>query len=316
MSKSVGDFFVERLYEWGVRTIFGYPGDGINGVLGALDRAEGKIQFIQVRHEEMAAFMAAAHAKFTGEPGVCLSTGGPGAAHLVTGLYDAKCDHVPVLAICGQAPTTARGAHYQQELNLERLFQDVADYVYEASQPSQVRHLLDRAMRTALGRNGVSVLVLPNDLQEKPYEDPPRKHGSVFSGIGYTKPRVVPYEADLQQGHAIEDPALVTGPPHPAYGTPQLQGLEGLARGDGQGDTRALVERGDERRTGLHVQDRPTVTISRHGNGLTERGDGRGRRRHQCATGHLGQSEGLGVGAFHTRCLATKGPLSQGTLSS
>ncbi|NIA52874.1 thiamine pyrophosphate-requiring protein [Massilia sp. TW-1] len=199
MSKTVGDFFVERLYEWGVRTIFGYPGDGINGVLGALQRFGGKIEFIQVRHEEMAAFMAAAHAKFTGEPGVCLSTGGPGAAHMVTGLYDAKMDHVPVLAICGQAPTTARGAHYQQELNLDRLFQDVADYVYEASQPSQVRHLLDRAMRTARGRNGVSVLVLPNDLQEKAYEDPPRKHGNVFSGIGYTKPRIVPYEADLQR---------------------------------------------------------------------------------------------------------------------
>jgi pyruvate dehydrogenase (quinone) len=199
MSKTVGDFFVERLYEWGVRTIFGYPGDGINGVLGALDRAGGKIQFIQVRHEEMAAFMASAHAKFTGEPGVCLSTGGPGATHMVTGLYDAKMDHVPVLAICGQAPTTSRGAHYQQELNLERLFQDVADYVYEASQPSQVRHLLDRAMRTALGRKGVSVIVLPNDLQEKPYEDPPRKHGNIFSGIGYTKPRVVPYEADLHR---------------------------------------------------------------------------------------------------------------------
>jgi len=199
MSKTVGDFFVERLYEWGVRTIFGYPGDGINGVLGALDRLKGKIQFIQVRHEEMGAFMAAAHAKFTGEPGVCLSTGGPGAAHMVTGLYDAKMDHVPVLAITGQAPTTARGAHYQQELNLERLFQDVADYVYEASQPSQVRHLLDRAMRTALGRNGVSILVLPNDVQDKPYEEPARKHGNVFSGIGYTKPRVVPYEADLQR---------------------------------------------------------------------------------------------------------------------
>ncbi|MCS0585282.1 thiamine pyrophosphate-requiring protein [Massilia pinisoli] len=199
MSKTVGDFFVERLYEWGVRTIFGYPGDGINGVLGALQRFGGKIEFIQVRHEEMAAFMASAHAKFTGEPGVCLSTGGPGAAHMVTGLYDAKMDHVPVLAICGQAPTTSRGAHYQQELNLDRLFQDVADYVYEASQPSQVRHLLDRAMRTARGRNGVSVVVLPNDLQEKAYEDPPRKHGNVFSGIGYTKPRIVPYEADLQR---------------------------------------------------------------------------------------------------------------------
>ena len=177
MSKTVGDFFVERLYEWGVRTIFGYPGDGINGVLGALQRSKHKIEFIQVRHEEMAAFMASAHAKFTGQPGVCLSTGGPGAAHLVTGLYDAKLDHMPVLAICGQSAQTARGAHYQQEVNLDRLFQDVADYVHEAAVPSQVRHLLDRAMRTVLGRNGIGVLVLPNDLQEKPYEDPPRKHG-------------------------------------------------------------------------------------------------------------------------------------------
>lgn len=199
MSKTVGDFFVERLYDWGVRTIFGYPGDGINGVLGALNRSERKIRFVQVRHEEMAAFMAAAHSKFTGEPGVCLSTGGPGASHLVTGLYDAKLDHVPVLAICGQAARTARGAHYQQEVNLERMFEDVADYVHEAAVPVQVRHMLDRAMRTALGRNGISVLVLPNDLQDLPWEDPPRKHGSVFSGVGYSKPRVVPFEADLQR---------------------------------------------------------------------------------------------------------------------
>jgi pyruvate dehydrogenase (quinone) len=203
MSKTVGDFFVERLYEWGVRTIFGYPGDGINGVLGALARAKHKIEFIQVRHEEMAAFMASAHAKFTGEPGVCLSTGGPGAAHLVTGLYDAKLDHMPVLAICGQAAQTARGAHYQQEVNLDRLFQDVADYVHEAAVPSQVRHLLDRAMRTVLGRNGIGVLVLPNDLQDKPYEDPPRKHGSVFSGVGYSKPRIVPQEADLRRAAEV-----------------------------------------------------------------------------------------------------------------
>jgi len=199
MSKTVGDFFVERLYDWGVRTIFGYPGDGINGVLGALNRSERKINFIQVRHEEMAAFMASAHAKFTGEPGVCLTTGGPGATHLVTGLYDAKLDHVPVLAICGQAARTARGAHYQQEVNLERVFQDVADYVVEASVPSQVRHLVDRAMRVVHGTRGISVLVLPNDLQELANEDPPHKHGSVMSGVGYSKPRVVPYEADLQR---------------------------------------------------------------------------------------------------------------------
>lgn len=203
MSKTVGDFFVERLYDWGVRTIFGYPGDGINGVLGALNRARHKISFIQVRHEEMAAFMASAHAKFTGQPGVCLSTGGPGAAHMVTGLYDAKCDHMPVLAICGQAPRTARGAHYTQELNLDRLFQDVADYVQEAEVPSQVRLLVDRAMRTVLGRNGVGVLILPGDLQELPYEEPPHKHGSVRSGIGYSKPRVVPHEADLRRAAEV-----------------------------------------------------------------------------------------------------------------
>jgi pyruvate dehydrogenase (quinone) len=203
MSKTVGDFFVERLYDWGVRTIFGYPGDGINGVLGALNRAEHKIRFIQARHEEMAAFMASAHAKFSGEIGVCLSTGGPGAAHLITGLYDARCDHMPVLAIAGQAPRTARGAHYTQELNLERMFADVADYVYEAAVPSQVRHLVDRAMRTAIGRNGVSVLVLPGDLQELPYEDPPHKHGSVMSGIGYARPLVVPYEADLRRAAEV-----------------------------------------------------------------------------------------------------------------
>jgi pyruvate dehydrogenase (quinone) len=203
MSKTVGDFFVQRLYDWGVRTIFGYPGDGINGVIGAIARAENKIKFVQVRHEEMAAFMASAHAKFTGEPGVCLSTGGPGATHLITGLYDAKLDHMPVLAIAGQAARTIRGAHYQQEVNLDRMFADVADYVQEASVPSQVRHLVDRAMRTTLGRNGVSVLVLPNDLQELPYEEPPRKHGSVFSGIGYSKPKVVPYEADLARAAEV-----------------------------------------------------------------------------------------------------------------
>ena len=177
---SVGDFFVERLYDWGVRVIFGYPGDGINGVLGALNRAEKKIGFNQVRHEVMAAFMASAHAKFTGALGVCLSTGGPGASHLITGLYDAKMDHMPVLAITGQAPRTARGAHYQQELNLARMFADVAEYVQEAEAPAQVRHMVDRGIRTAIARNAVSVLVLPGDLQDMPYEDPPRQHGVVF----------------------------------------------------------------------------------------------------------------------------------------
>jgi pyruvate dehydrogenase (quinone) len=203
MGKTVGDFVVERLAEWGVRRIYGYPGDGINGVMGALNRAHGKIEFIQARHEEMAAFMAVAHAKFTGEIGVCLSTGGPGASHLITGLYDARMDHVPVLAIAGQAPRSARGAHYQQELNLDRMFADVADFVQEAEVPAQVRHLVDRAIRIALGNRGVGVLVLPNDLQEMPYEDPPRKHGNVFSSVGYTRPKVVPYDADLRRAAEV-----------------------------------------------------------------------------------------------------------------
>src|SRR5690348_5589027 len=174
MSQTVGDFIVERLHAWGVKKMFGYPGDGINGVFGALNRANGKIEFIQVRHEEMAAFMASAYAKYTGELGVCLSTGGPGATHLITGLYDAKCDHMPVLAITGQAPRTARGAHYQQELNLDRMFADVADFVQEAEAPAQVRHLVDRAIRIAKSRNGVGVIVLPGDVQDQKYEDPPR----------------------------------------------------------------------------------------------------------------------------------------------
>src|ERR1044072_6030861 len=124
---NTGDFLVGRLKEWGVSRIYGYSGDGIDGVIGSIQRDAG-IEFIQPRHEEMAAFMAVGHAKFTGEIGVCLSTGGPGATHMITGLYDAKLDHVPVLAICGQAEATVRGASYQQELNLDRMFADVAGF--------------------------------------------------------------------------------------------------------------------------------------------------------------------------------------------
>jgi pyruvate dehydrogenase (quinone) len=199
VSKTVADFFVARLHAWGVRRIFGYPGDGINGVLGALNRAKGAIEFIQVRHEEMAAFMASAYAKFSGELGVCLSTGGPGASHLITGLYDAKLDHMPVLAITGQAPRTARGAHYQQELNLDRMFSDVAAYVQEVEAPSQVRHVIDRGIRIATATRGVAVVVLPGDVQDVPYHDPPRKHGSILSGVGYRRPKVIPYDGDLQR---------------------------------------------------------------------------------------------------------------------
>jgi pyruvate dehydrogenase (quinone) len=202
MSKTVGDFLIERLHTWGVRRIFGYPGDGVNGVLGAMRRAEGKIEFVQVRHEEMAAFMACAYSKFTGELGVCLSTGGPGASHLITGLYDAKLDHMPVLAICGQAPRAVRGGHYQQELNLDRMFMDAAEYVQELETAPQLRHMVDRGLRIAIARNGVCVLVLPGDLQEEPYEDPPMKHGAIRSGPGYSRPVMVPTEADL--GRAAE----------------------------------------------------------------------------------------------------------------
>ena len=216
MSKTVGDFIVERLYAWGVRRLFGYPGDGINGVFGAMRRAEEKIEFVQARHEEMAAFMASAYAKFSGELGVCIATSGPGASHLLTGLYDARLDHQPVLAIVGQQARTALGAHYQQELDLQSLFKDVAGaYVEQASAPAQVRHMIDRAIRTALSQRTVAALIFPNDLQDLPYQQPPRKHGAVLSGVGYSRPRVVPFEKDLKRAaevlNAGEKVAMLVG---------------------------------------------------------------------------------------------------------
>ena len=200
MAQTVGDFIVERLHAWGVRQIFGYPGDGINGVFGALNRANGKIRFIQARHEEMAAFMASAYAKFTGELGVCIATSGPGASHLVTGLYDARLDHMPVLAITGQQSRNALGGHYQQEVDLPSLFKDVAGaFVQQASAAPQVRHMVDRAIRVALGERRVTAIILPNDLQEADYEEPPRIHGTLHSGVGFSKPKTVPYERDLRR---------------------------------------------------------------------------------------------------------------------
>jgi pyruvate dehydrogenase (quinone) len=199
MAMTVGDFLVARLGEWGVRRMFGYPGDGINGVFGALRRASDKMEFIQARHEEMAAFMASAYAKFSGELGVCIATSGPGATHLITGLYDARMDHQPVVAIVGQQARRALGGHYQQELDLPALFKDVAgDFVQQASAPAQVRHLVDRAVRIALANRTVTAIILPNDLQEMPYEEPARKHGTVHSGPGYRPPRIFPHGDDLQ----------------------------------------------------------------------------------------------------------------------
>ncbi|EQB00952.1 thiamine pyrophosphate-requiring protein [Sphingobium sp. HDIP04] len=200
MAQTVGEFFWDRLHQWGVRRIFGYPGDGINGLLGALQKIPDKFEFVQVRHEEMAAFMASAHAKFTGELGVCLATSGPGASHLLTGLYDARLDHMPVLAIVGQQARTAVGAHYQQELDLVSMFKDVAGaFTGYATVPAQVRHLTDRAVRIAMAERRVTALIFPNDLQDMKMEEPPRKHGAVFSGVGWTPPRVMPQQTDLQR---------------------------------------------------------------------------------------------------------------------
>ncbi len=211
MSSTVGDHLVERLATGGVRRIYGYPGDGINGIMGALDRAGGGIdgpgplEFVQVRHEEMAAFMACAHAKFTGDVGVCLATSGPGAIHLLNGLYDAKLDHQPVVAIVGQQARTALGGNYQQEVDLASLFKDVAhEYVHMATDPAQIRHLVDRAIRIARAERTVTCLIIPNDLQdEDAVPDAPRAHGTVHSGPGYSEPARAPAEPALRQAAEI-----------------------------------------------------------------------------------------------------------------
>ncbi len=200
MKENVSDFLVRRLSEWGIKRIFGYPGDGVNGIMGALNRASDKLDFVQVRHEEMAAFMACAHAKFTGEVGVCIATSGPGAIHLLNGLYDAKLDHQPVVAIVGQQKRAALGGNYQQEVDLISLFKDVAhEYVHMVSTPAQMRHIVDRAMRIAQVERNVCCIIVPNDIQEMAAEKPPHEHGTVHSGIGYKAPRVVPRADDLQR---------------------------------------------------------------------------------------------------------------------
>jgi pyruvate dehydrogenase (quinone) len=204
MTDTVGDFLVRRMGEWNVKRIYGYPGDGINGVTGALGRQDS-IEFIQTRHEELAAFMACAHAKFTGETGVCLATSGPGAIHLLNGLYDAKLDHQPVVAIVGQQKRSAIGGDYQQEVDLISLFKDVAhEYVHMASTPEQVRHLVDRAFRIAREQRTVTCLILPNDVQDlDAVAAPPREHGTVHSGIGTVGRSLTPTLEALQQAAEI-----------------------------------------------------------------------------------------------------------------
>ncbi|HEY9027819.1 MAG TPA: thiamine pyrophosphate-binding protein, partial [Burkholderiaceae bacterium] len=204
MAKSVSDQIIERLVEWGVRRTYGYPGDGINGVMGALRRAKDRIEFVQVPHEELASFMAAAHPKFTGEVGVCIATSGPGAIHLLNGLYDAKADHQPVLAIVGQQARSALGGEYQQEVDLPSLFKDVAhEYVQMATVPEQVQHLVDRAMRIARDRRAVTCLILPNDLQELDAVEPPREHAMLHTGIGFTSSPQAARDLDLAAAAAV-----------------------------------------------------------------------------------------------------------------
>jgi pyruvate dehydrogenase (quinone) len=203
MSTTVADKLLERLREWGVEQVFGYPGDGINGLLGAFSRAEDQPRFIQARHEEMAAFQAVGYAKYGDQPGICMATSGPGAIHLLNGLYDAKLDHVPVVAIVGQTNRTAMGGSYQQEVDLLSLFKDVAsDYVQMVTVPEQIPNVLDRAIRVAMSRRAPTAIIIPNDVQELTYEPPTHDFKMVPSSLGISWPRV---DADDQALHAAAD---------------------------------------------------------------------------------------------------------------
>ena len=185
MAPTVGDYLLERLRGWDVEHVFGYPGDGINGILAAWGRAENKPQFIQARHEEMAAFEAVGYAKFTGRVGVCMATSGPGAIHLLNGLYDAKLDHVPVVALVGQTSRSAMGGSYQQEVDLLSLFKDVAsDYVQMVTVPEQLPNVLDRAIRVALAERAPTAIIIPSDVQELPYSAPTHAFKMVPSSLG------------------------------------------------------------------------------------------------------------------------------------
>jgi pyruvate dehydrogenase (quinone) len=204
MSMNVSDFVWHRVQEWGIKRVYGYPGDGVGGLDVALEKAKDHLQYIQVRHEEMAAFMASAHAKFTGEVGLCYATSGPGAIHLLNGLYDAKMDHVPVVAIVGQQARISLGANFQQEVDLQSLFKDVAgDYVAMASVPGQVRQLIDRAIRIASTRRCVTCVILPKDLQLLDYKDPPVVHGATHTGTGHAGPAQLPNADLLHQAASV-----------------------------------------------------------------------------------------------------------------
>jgi pyruvate dehydrogenase (quinone) len=193
---------MQRMQEWGVERIYAYPGDGINGLIAGLRKNGDQPRFVQARHEELAAFMASAHAKFTGTVGVCMATSGPGAIHLLNGLYDAKMDHQPVVAIVGQSATTAIGSQYQQEVDLQSLFKDVAnEYCITVMSPAAVRHCVDRAFRIAMDQKCVTCLIFPKDIQEETaVPEPPQKHDHALSGIGCPVPYMIPHTADLTAG--------------------------------------------------------------------------------------------------------------------
>jgi pyruvate dehydrogenase (quinone) len=217
MGHTVSEFMLNRLHEdWGVERIYGYPGDGISGLMGAFQELGGKPEFVQVRHEVIASFAACAHAKFTGEVGVCLATSGPGAIQLLNGLYDAKLDHQPVLAIVGQQKRVSLGADWLQEVDLGALFKDVAsEFVHTCMAPEQARHLVDKAMRTALSSRTVACIIVPVDVQHADAEDPERAHGSVFSSAALSPPRVLPHDDALKRAAAVlnegERPAMLIG---------------------------------------------------------------------------------------------------------
>lgn len=202
---TVSDFLVERLTAWGVDVVYGYSGDGINGILGALGRANNRPRLVQPPHEELCALMATGHAKYSGKVGVCLVTQGPGAVHALNGLYDAKLDHQPVVAILGQVAQSASGSYYQQEIDLTSLYKDVAhEHVHVLSTPEQAHHLIDRAFRSALSERSVAAIIVPHDVQhEEMPASPAHEHGKLASSVGYVAPRVVPRDEELERAAAV-----------------------------------------------------------------------------------------------------------------
>src|SRR6201993_2135971 len=201
---TVADYLLERLRAWDVTKVFAFPGDGINGILAAWGRADNEPTFIQSRHEEMSAFEAVGYAKFTGRIGVCMATSGPGAVHLLNGLYDAKLDHVPVVAIVGQTSRSAMGGSYQQEVDLLTLFKDVAsEYVQMATVPEQLPNVLDRAIRTAMAERAPTALIIPADVQELEYSAPGHAFKMVPSSIGTDWPVAAPHDAAIARAAEV-----------------------------------------------------------------------------------------------------------------